>query len=127
MNLFTGFLSGALGEEDELLPFIERWDALERLVIRVYKGQSATAADEAEYGQLRRWLLDAYPRFRAELEPLWREAKVAGELAAADPFARLMQAGAAADFAGDWPAMQNLPAAREALNRLILQQGPASA
>jgi hypothetical protein len=32
----------------------------------------------------------------------------------------VLQATAAADLVDDWEAMQNLPAVREALNRLVL-------
>jgi hypothetical protein len=43
-----------------------------------------------------------------------------------DPFARLLAAGAARDFAGNWAAMQTLPAAREALNRWLMDLIDAS-
>ncbi len=122
MNRFTHFLQQWLRPGASLAPLVEHLDALERLVIRVYKGNEATAADEAEYGRLRPWLQDNYPAWQEALEPYWRQSLVAGQPAEADPVWRLLQAEAARDFMGDWGAMQHLPAIREALNRLILAE-----
>jgi hypothetical protein len=41
-------------------------------------------------------------------------------LVQADPFLAILAAKDASDFAGDWGALQTLPAAREALNKLLL-------
>jgi hypothetical protein len=120
MNPFTRFLSRRLGQGDDLLAFIERWDALERLVIRVYKGRAASAADETEYGELRDWLRSRYAALAPSLLPYWQDALVGGQQPASDPFASLLLAESAQALVGDWQAMQRLPAAREALNRLIL-------
>lgn len=91
-------------------------------MIRVFRGKSATPADEAAHGPLRAWLHAHYEDWRAVLEPHWRQSKMAGQLATQDPFALLMHVETAAGFVGQWPVMQALPAAREALNRLILSQ-----
>jgi hypothetical protein len=121
MNPFTRFLR-QWNKDKDLDQLIEHCDALEALVIRVYKGGEATAADEAEYHALRRWLLANYPDWQAELQPLWRRAKVAGAAATRDPFLRLIEAESASEFVGDWEAMQHLPAVREALNSLVLSK-----
>ena len=120
MNLFTHFLRQWL-HEPELEQLVEHWDALEALVIRVYKGGEATAADEAEYQALRSWMQANYLAWQEQLQPHWRRARVGGELATNDPFLRLSAPNSAAAFVGDWEAMQHLPAAREALNALVLQ------
>lgn len=121
MNLFTRFLR-QWNKDKDLERLIEHCDALEALVIRVYKGGEAKAADEAEYHALRSWLRANYPEWQDELQPLWRKAKVAGVAATKDPFLRLIEAESASEFVGDWEAMQNLPAAREALNSLVLSK-----
>jgi len=46
----------------------------------------------------------------------------AGQPCADDPFRYLLAATRAATFCGSWAHMQALPAAREALNRLILDE-----
>jgi hypothetical protein len=120
LNRFTRFLQQWIRPDDTMAPLIDHLDALEALVIRVYKGNGATAADEAEYDKLRVWLTSNYPSWQAAMQPHWQESLVGGEPAQEDPVLRLLQAEKAGDFAGDWGAMQHLPAVREALNRLIM-------
>lgn len=119
-NRFTQFLQQWLPPDDGRPLLIAHLDALEALVIRVYKGGAATPADEVEYNNLRAWLAANYPRWQEALEPHWQQSRVAGRPAAEDPVLRLLGAETAAGFVGDWGAMQNLPAVREALNRFIL-------
>jgi hypothetical protein len=120
MNPFTRFLLNRDRKEGQALEmFVERWDALETLVIRIFRGKAADTADEDEYHQLHTWLLINYPQWQDRLQPYWQETLVGGSPAAQDPFQRLLEADKAAAFSGDWEAMQHLPAAREALNRFI--------
>lgn len=121
MNPFTRFLAARLANPS-LQAFIREWDELEELVIRVYKTGQATAEDEAAYAWVRARLVEHYATWAPSLQPFWQAARVAGALAHSDPFVRLTTATAATDFVGDWEAMQNLPAAREALNQLVLAQ-----
>lgn len=120
MNPVTRALARRL-EDDHLRAFIAHWDALEVLVIRVFRVKEATPEDEAEYRRLRSWLQENYPRWQEALRPHWQQAMMAGEVAQEDPFARVMAASQARDFVGNWPAMQALPAAREAINRLLVE------
>jgi hypothetical protein len=64
-----------------------------------------------------------YPSWQKELGPYWQAAKVQGEPAHRDPFAVLIGAEHASDFVDEWSVMQQLPVAREALNRLVLKRG----
>lgn len=120
MSRFTDFLRQWLGDEEDLALLIQHLDALEALVIRVYKGQAASPADEAEYGKIRLWLERHYPAWQEELRPHWQQALVGGRPASQDPVLSVLAAETAAGLIGDWEAMQNLPAVREALNRLVL-------
>lgn len=122
MNPFTRFLRQWIRDDAGLDQLIEHGDALEALVIRVYKAGEATAADEAQYQTIRRWMQDNYATWQEALRPFWQEAEVAGRPAREDPFLRLTAPDHAAAFADNWEAMQRLPAAREALNRLVIQQ-----
>jgi hypothetical protein len=120
MNPFTRFLLGRGRREDQALQaFVEQWDVLEALVIRVFRSKGAETADEAQYQQISSWLRDNYPLWQKRWQPYWQGALVGGLPAVQDPFQRLLTAEKAADFVGDWQAMQYLPAAREALNRYI--------
>lgn len=125
MNLFTHFLKQWTNNPG-LDDLVEHWDRLERLVIRVYKGKVARPEDEAEYSLLKGWLQSNYTKWQADLQPHWQQAKVAGYPAGQDPFQHLLKHESAATFLGDWNAMQHLPAAREALNRLVLASGTSS-
>lgn len=121
MNPFTKSIASHLRSR-RLRQFIERWDALEALVIRVYRHNWANEADDAEFAELKRWLHEHYPEWRLRLEPHWRSTLRGGQPSQDDPFIFLLAPERAADFCGSWAHMQALPAAREALNRLILEE-----
>jgi hypothetical protein len=118
MNPFTRFLFGQRSDQG-LATFIAGWDALEALVIRVFKDKMATVADLAEFSRLQADLGRAYPDWQPYLMPFWQDASVGGAPPTSDPFLDLLETPTAADFVGNWSAMQRLPAAREALNKLI--------
>ncbi|MFZ0548127.1 MAG: hypothetical protein WAM60_21960, partial [Candidatus Promineifilaceae bacterium] len=105
MNPFTRFLLHRGQNEDHALQtFAERWDALEELVIRVFRGKEANTADETEYQQLRTWFQDNYPYWQQKWQPYWQKTLVGGQPAPQDPFQRLTTPQKAADFIGDWEA-----------------------
>lgn len=120
MNPFTKSIAARV-RSGELKAFISHWDALEALVVRVFRARAASPADAAEHAEARAWLIAHYPAWRAALEPHWRQAMRGGQPSATDPFADLLAPKRAADFVGSWAHMQALPAAREALNRLALE------
>lgn len=91
-------------------------------MIRVYRNAAATEADDAEFGELKRWLCEHYAEWQTRLEPHWRSALRGGQPSQDDPFVFLLAPECAAAFCGSWAHMQALPAAREALNRLILEE-----
>lgn len=101
--------------------FIARWDALEALVIRIYRAGQASPSDEHEYHDLRAWLEREYRRWEPDLSLYWRRARVAGQQTGQDPFKALLASSSANDFTHNWGAMQTLPAAREALNQFLLK------
>jgi hypothetical protein len=120
-NPFTDTLVKQIKNES-VIKFVGYWDRLEALVIRVYKGKEATPDDEREWSQMRSWLLKDHPRWQEALHPFWQGATVGGEPARDDPFERLLTYTHARDFAGNWLAMQTLPAARQALNSWLVEQ-----
>jgi hypothetical protein len=102
--------------------FVVHWDALEFLVIRVFRAKAASQPDQAEYRHLRSRLSRDYPRWQEALRPYWQEARVAGQAASQDPFRFLLSESDPGWFVGNWSAMQHLPAAREALNQFLIDQ-----
>ncbi len=119
-NPFTRFLS-QWSSDDALAAFVAAWDRLERVVVGVYRAQMDEATAAAEYAAVWPWLRAAYPRWQEALRPYWQATRAAGEPTRVDPFALLLDIPAAAAIAGDWRAMQHLPAAREAINRYLLE------
>jgi hypothetical protein len=121
MNPFTRFLS-RYQRDESLQSFISDWDKLEALAISVYKAGRATDEDERAYGALLHRLTELYVVWREPLARHWPNALVAGEQATSDPFASLLGAGSATAFVTNWAALQQLPAAREAINRLVVER-----
>jgi hypothetical protein len=119
MNPVTQSLAKRLNDQ-RLTEFVAHWDALEALVIHLYRGQAATPEDEDEYRRVQAGIAQTSPRWQKPLQLFWRQAQIAGAAVQEDPFVRLTSATRARDFVGDWSAMQTLPAAREALNLLLL-------
>jgi hypothetical protein len=124
MNPFTASLLARI-QDPPLARFVSAWDALEALVARVYRGGAATDADEAEHRRLRAWLAARYPEWRGALAAWWPLTRVGREPTRADPFAAILTIESAAGFVDNWAAMQTLPAAREALNRLLIDAAGA--
>src|SRR5512147_2651168 len=73
-----------------LREFVVYWDALEFLVIRVFRAKAASPEDEAEYDRIRSWLTSNYWRWQEALVPYWEQALVAGQPAGKDPFLFLL-------------------------------------
>lgn len=119
MNPFTRFLR-QWTNDNTLHQFIEHWDPLEQLIIRVYKNKQATPADETQYNQLRPWLLKSYGKLEPHLKPYWQQSQVGGTKQHGDPFQHLLTHQHAHQFHDNWLALQHLPAAREALNQLLV-------
>jgi hypothetical protein len=110
MNPVTQQLLDEL-DDPRLGEWIRAWDRLERLVIRVYKSGRAGPRDRVAFGRLRRVLRLGYPAHGALFARHWTGP---------DPYGAILDHRRAADFVGDWAAMQTLPAAREAINLGLL-------
>ncbi len=119
MNPFTRSLLGRVTDQ-ALIDFVQNWDELEALIVRVYRNNAVAPEDEAVYARLRAWLQAAYPRHQTRLAVYWPRTRVGREPAREDPLARLLAIKRAADLVDNWAAMQTLPAARETLNLLLL-------
>jgi hypothetical protein len=124
-NPFTRSITALLRRRNgaqPLIEFVRTWDALESLVIRVYRGKAAQDADRAEHARIASWLRENYPKVRDALEPRWRASRVGTETPSSDPFAALLAIERADAFVDNWDAMRQLPAAREALNQLVADE-----
>lgn len=118
MNPFSRFLS-QWSPNRRLKEFVERWDGLEALAIRVYKQGEARPDDITLFTEIQPWLVAQYPQLQASLYPHWQAALVGGRPAPEDPFVYLLRVESAQGFVGNWEALQFLPAGREAINHLL--------
>lgn len=119
MNVVTHNLVKQVNDRS-LKEFVLYWDRLESLVVNVYRTNYATVEDEAEYQHLKNWIEGHYPDWQEALRPCWQGARIAGESVREDPYKKLLAFENATDITGSWSAMRTLPAAREALNSLLL-------
>ena len=119
MNPVTRALLKQLGDR-QLDVFAEDWDHLESLVVEIYRQKSLSFAQQENFFQLQERLRECYAQLREELALFWPHTKIRGEPVTADPFAALIGVQAAQEFVGNWDAMRTLPAAREALNQLLM-------
>ncbi|MCB0078551.1 MAG: HAD family hydrolase [Anaerolineales bacterium] len=123
VNPYTDFLRSMqdAAHVEEIERFVAAWDVVETVMVAVSKRGRATAAERHAHAAARESLLAAYePRWAERFAPHWPDTLEAGQPTASDPFARILAPDSADDFAGRWPLMQALAAARETLNRYIL-------
>lgn len=121
MNPFTRRLLDDL-DDPAIREFVQGWDTLETLVISIYRAGTATGQDEADFATIRAHLAGSYPQYTEALAPYWPQAKAGGQRVESDPFLILLGFEHAGAFAGNWGAMQLLPALRESLNGWLLDQ-----
>lgn len=107
-------------DDRKIVRFVEQWDELEALVIRVYKTARATPEDLKLYSKLKPSLQKQLRRYGDALDAYWPETTIGGKPPGRNPFSLLTSYGTAVDFVGNWPAMQHLPAARQAINEWLL-------
>lgn len=118
MNPFTRSLALEL-HDPAVDGLVVAWDAIEALVVAVYKAGVATDKDEAAWSAAAAVARAALLPWADALAPHWVETRAGGQPVTADPFARLAAIPRASALVGNWAAMQTLPAAREALNRML--------
>jgi hypothetical protein len=117
-NPFTQFLL-ATGEDPDLITFVQGWDALEDLVIRIYRGEETPDEAANDFDHLKSALFTGYSRWREALKPYWQVPRIGSRPALSDPFTTILDLEKASDITGNWRIMQTLPDAREALNLFI--------
>ena len=119
MHPVTGQLLAHISDR-HIIRFVEAWDALELLVIRVYRTREALRSDERLYRRLRRELPVLRGPFAADLAAYWSASTIAGEPVTQDPFEVVLRVEQAATFMEDWAIMQNLPVARQTINEWLV-------
>jgi len=112
-------------DDPDLAEFAVAWDALEEQVVRIYRAAACPPAEAAAFERGLQSTAVSYLRWAEALAPHWRAASVEGAPVEEDPFDRILRTGGAKDVIGNWSLMRALPAAREALNHLLLERAVA--
>jgi len=103
-----------------LQAFVQDWDTLNDLVIEIYQQKSKSFDQQELYFEVRERLRKSYAGLAAQLAPFWKKVKIKGELVTNDPFLALIGKRSAKEFVENWEVMKTLPAAREALNEMLM-------
>lgn len=119
MNPVTHGLLQKLNDP-QLTAFATDWDSVTELIIEIYQQKSLTVEQQQIFFEAQERLQTTYPALAAELEPHWRTARIKGELVVGDPFLAVLNKRSAKEFVENWDAMRTLPAAREALNMMLM-------
>lgn len=107
-------------DEKEIKAFIANWEILEELVEEVYFKGEVEPTDRHLFGSLKLAIKRYYLQLADELKPFWMQVKIAGKLLRNDPFAELLDTPGLSAFLTNWDRMQMVPAAREALNLMLV-------
>lgn len=113
-------------DDPELAALAIGWDRLEERIVRIYRAGACSAEEAAAYTADRRSIQPAVGREKRGLEPHWKATRVDGVPLRTDPFQAVLAVDDGRAVAGNWALMRLLPAAREALNGLLLERGARS-
>jgi hypothetical protein len=108
-------------DDPELAALATAWDAFEECLVGVYRKGEPEPGARGELEARRLAAGRAHRRWASALVPYWQTVTVGGSVVTVDPFeAALGTPLPARDVGGRREALRMLPAAREALNRLLL-------
>jgi hypothetical protein len=112
-------------DDPGLAEFALAWDEFEEGLVRAFRGDALTAPEEKRLDEVRRGLPRRLDHWEKALIPHWKATRIDGATPAQSPF-RTVLGVERADLPGNRPAMRALPAAREALNMLLLERAARS-
>ena len=112
-------------DDPGLAEFALAWDEFEDGLVRLFRGDALTAPEERRLDEVRQALPRRLDRWENMLVPHWKATRIDGATPSQSPF-RIVLAVERADLPGNRPVMRALPAAREALNMLLLERAARS-
>jgi hypothetical protein len=118
-NTFEPHDSGDV-DRGQVQMFLANWELLEELVSEVYTKGQVDPPDRDLFGSLKLALRRYYIALADELRPFWRQVRVAGRKLKQDPIIELLDVPGLSAFLTNWEVIEKVPAAREALNLMML-------
>jgi len=113
-------------DDPELAAFAMAWDSLEECLVWIYREGSCPPELEQRHGGLRSSLERHLAAWEEDLRPLWQATRIDGAAVRHSPFRTVLAARRPRDVVGNRVLMRTLPAAREAINHLLLERGARS-
>lgn len=107
-------------EHRQIKAFVANWEILEELVTDVYAKGEIDSRDRDLFGSLKLALKRYYQSLAEELQPFWVQVRVAGKVLTTDPIAELLESPGLSAIISNWDAMSKVPAAREAINLMLV-------
>lgn len=124
VNPVTRRLLESIADPD-LADFALAWDGIEERIVSIYRAGACSDDEAKDFVGCRRALLPGLDRWAAALEPHWKRALIDRAPRPSSPFDRILAITNPQDIIGHWELMRTLPAAREALNGLLLERAVA--
>ena len=113
-------------DDPELAAFATAWDSLEECLVWIYREGSCPPELEQHHDGLRSSLERDLRVWEEDLRPLWQATRIDGAAVRRSPFRTVLAARRPRDVVGNRNLMRTLPAAREAINHLLLERGARS-
>jgi hypothetical protein len=111
--------------DNSLKAFVHQWDRFEQLIIEINRQKSLSFTQQQEFFDLKEKLGASYSPWESEMRIYWRQTRIKEGNLTTDPFRLLLNSDTAHDVLGSWEAIKLLPAAREAMNLMLMEKGGA--
>ena len=125
MNPVTRRLLDEIDDPD-LAAFALAWDSFEECLVRIYRDGDCPPDLEQRHAELRATVERDLGVWEEDLRPFWLATRIDGAAPAQSPFRMVVAARRPHDVIGNRDLMRTLPAAREAINHLLLERGARS-
>jgi hypothetical protein len=113
-------------DDPELAAFALAWDSFEECLVRIYRDGDCPPELEQRHAELRATVARDLGSWERDLRPLWLATRIEGAAPAQSPFQTVVAVRRPRDVIGNRALMRTLPAAREAINHLLLDRGARS-
>ena len=113
-------------DDPQLAAFALAWDELEECLVGIYRDRTCSPRVERRYADLRSSAEKGLGKWEKALRRHWLATRINGTPPAQSPFRSVVAVQRPGDVIDDRAMMRTLPAAREALNNLLLERGGRS-
>jgi hypothetical protein len=113
-------------DDPQLAAFALAWDEFEECLVGIYRDRACSPRLERRYAELRSSAEQGLGMWEPTLRRHWLATRINGAPPQQSPFRTVVAVQRPGDVLDDRLLMRTLPAAREALNNLLLERGRPS-